>query len=182
MPRKTDARSEILDAAERRIRLNGYNGFSFRDIAADIDVKSASIHYHFPTKGDLGAAVIDRYSEIFFRLVEEGGKAGNDWVGRYVARFRHALLKDRMVCLCGILGAEISGLPVAVADAARTFFLKGRLRLAENLVVGGLSPADADARALSLIAALQGGLIVARSLDDPAAFESIVRVALDGLN
>ena len=40
----------IMDAAERRMRIGGFNGFSFREIAADVGVKSSSVHYHFPTK------------------------------------------------------------------------------------------------------------------------------------
>ncbi len=58
--------NEILDAAERFARTVGYNGFSFRDIAAEIGIKSASVHYHFPTKGDLGAALARRYADRFF--------------------------------------------------------------------------------------------------------------------
>ena len=58
--------TEILDAAEGFARQTGYNGFSFRDIAAEIGIKSASVHYHFPTKGDLGAALARRYAERFF--------------------------------------------------------------------------------------------------------------------
>ncbi|WP_157628311.1 helix-turn-helix domain-containing protein, partial [Ensifer sp. BR816] len=46
-----------MDAAEERIRRAGYSGFSFREIAADVGVKSASVHYHFPTKERLAAAV-----------------------------------------------------------------------------------------------------------------------------
>src|SRR3712207_8206920 len=40
----------IMDAAERRIRAAGYGGFSFRELAAEVGVKSASVHHHFPTK------------------------------------------------------------------------------------------------------------------------------------
>ena len=50
----------IMDAAERRMRIGGFNGFSFREIAADVGVKSASVHYHFPTKENLAAAVTRR--------------------------------------------------------------------------------------------------------------------------
>jgi TetR/AcrR family transcriptional repressor of nem operon len=52
----------IMDAAERRIRLGGFNGFSFREVAADVGVKSSSVHYHFPTKERLAAAVVHRYT------------------------------------------------------------------------------------------------------------------------
>ena len=57
-----DAKTAIMNAAERRMQLGGFNGFSFREIAADIGIKSSSVHYHFPTKEDLAAAVIRRWS------------------------------------------------------------------------------------------------------------------------
>src|ERR1700744_3605487 len=59
----SDMSNAIMDAAELRIRKGGYGAFSFRELAADVGVKSSSVHYHFPTKEDLGAAVIRRYSD-----------------------------------------------------------------------------------------------------------------------
>src|SRR5437899_1576737 len=67
----SDVATAIMDAAERRIRLGGFNGFSFREIAADVGVKSSSVHYHFPTKEKLAAAVIHRYTD---EVAEAGEK------------------------------------------------------------------------------------------------------------
>jgi hypothetical protein len=39
----------LMDLAEAHIRSAGYAGFSFRDLAAEIGIKSASVHHHFPT-------------------------------------------------------------------------------------------------------------------------------------
>ena len=55
-----DTREEIIDLAEDLIRQNGYNAFSYSDIAAMLEVRPAAIHYHFPSKSDLGVAVIER--------------------------------------------------------------------------------------------------------------------------
>ena len=52
-----DSATQILDIAERRMRQTGYNAVSYRDIAAEMGIKSASLHYHFPKKADLGAAL-----------------------------------------------------------------------------------------------------------------------------
>ncbi|HJY50709.1 MAG TPA: TetR/AcrR family transcriptional regulator [Stellaceae bacterium] len=43
----------------------GYGGFSFRDLAAEISIKSASVHHHFPTKATMTAAVARRYGDRF---------------------------------------------------------------------------------------------------------------------
>ena len=60
-----DSATQILDIAERRMRQTGYNAVSYRDIAAEMGIKSASLHYHFPKKEDLGAALTRRYSKNF---------------------------------------------------------------------------------------------------------------------
>ena len=43
----TDTRLDILDTAEQRMRDVGYHSVSFRDLADDLGIKSASVHYHF---------------------------------------------------------------------------------------------------------------------------------------
>src|ERR1700727_3456870 len=52
----SDIAAAIMDAAERRMRLSGFYGFSFREIASDVGVKSSSVHYPLPTKEKLAAA------------------------------------------------------------------------------------------------------------------------------
>ena len=47
----------LMDLAEAHIRDRGYAGFSFRDLAAEVGIKSASVHHHFPTKAKMAAVV-----------------------------------------------------------------------------------------------------------------------------
>ena len=58
----------LLNAAERRVRRSGYNAVSFRDLADDVGIKSASVHYHFPQKADLGVALVERYARRVLHL------------------------------------------------------------------------------------------------------------------
>jgi DNA-directed RNA polymerase specialized sigma24 family protein len=37
----------IMDAARAMVQARGYNGLSFRELAKEVGVKSASVHYHF---------------------------------------------------------------------------------------------------------------------------------------
>ncbi|SDJ97908.1 3-oxoacyl-[acyl-carrier-protein] synthase II/TetR/AcrR family transcriptional regulator, transcriptional repressor for nem operon [Catalinimonas alkaloidigena] len=55
-----DTRTEILRLGEALIRTKGYQGFSYRDIAAPLQVRNAAVHYHFSTKAELGVAVLVR--------------------------------------------------------------------------------------------------------------------------
>lgn len=169
-------RDEILDAAERMIRMGGYNGFSTRDIAAAVGIKAASVHYHFPTKAGIGAAVIERYTQ---RFLEELGdptnfKGAKKAIAHYVGAFRRALARDGKVCLCGVLGAEIGGLPADVGAGTQIFFEKNLEWLKNALAAsGGLSEAKALSRATLMLAALEGALILSKSLGNDVVFERI---------
>jgi len=154
----------IMDAAERRIRDAGYNGFSFREIATEIGVKSASVHYHFATKEALAAAVARRYTDRFLRAVDEDVASGEPAVEAWIAGFRKALNDDGRMCLCGALGAGSRDLPDKVRIEARRFFELGLARLTQ----AGLS----EARAMQVMAALEGGMLLATALENPGAFDA----------
>ncbi len=179
--------TEILDAAEGFARQTGYNGFSFRDIAAEIGIKSASVHYQFPTKGDLGAALARRYGERFFERLGPASDIAvpsHTLVERFVGQFRESLVEGDRMCLCGLFGAEISALPPEVGAEVAAFFERGidwldaaHARASRGLV-GQETPSRE--RALSLLATLEGALILARTLKDPEIFDRIAASAVPG--
>ncbi|WP_442915763.1 TetR/AcrR family transcriptional regulator [Leisingera sp. SS27] len=63
----SDTAERILGVAEKAARLGRCNAFSFREIAAEIGTKSASVHYHFPAKEAAGKALVEQYSDNFSR-------------------------------------------------------------------------------------------------------------------
>ena len=167
---------QILDAAEKRFRLNGYYGVSFRELADDVSVKSASVHYHFPAKADLGEALVKRYRNRFFEDLASrtGAATPRQKLRAFAAAYRDALEKGGAICLCGMLGAESSGLPKAVARAVRGFFEANIAWVGSVLEEGSLSDAPQDDAAL-IVATLQGALILASSLDDLSVYDAAAR-------
>ncbi|MFT4639245.1 MAG: TetR/AcrR family transcriptional repressor of nem operon [Verrucomicrobiales bacterium] len=111
---------QILDAAQTMIRDGGYHAFSFRQIADHLDIKGASVHYHFPTKEDLGTAVAIRYTERFLEALGEP-TSQSDPIKHYISLFRNALESDHRACLCGILAAESSRLPDTLRETLQSF-------------------------------------------------------------
>ncbi len=154
----------IMDAAEERIRQAGYSGFSFREVAADIGVKSSSVHYHFPTKEKLAAAVARRYTDRFLKGVDQRVAEGRDIVTAFRQVFGDALDRDGRMCLCGAMGATSADLAEEVRAEVRRFFQLGLERLAK----AGLAK---DA-AVQVIATLEGAMLAANVLDDRSLFES----------
>jgi TetR/AcrR family transcriptional repressor of nem operon len=181
---------EILNSAERLARRRGYNGFSFRDLAEEVGIKSASVHYHFPTKANLGAAVAQRYTERFIAGLgdpDDPGAGPRALLERYVDAFRRALVRDRQMCLCGMLGAEVESLPPEVASEVRTFFelniewLAAVLSRRAGGAPGNGVPEDgvpgdrtmAERQALTILAMLEGALVVARTMRRDEVFDRI---------
>ena len=168
----------VLDIAQDMVQSRGYNGFSFRDIATALGIKSASIHYHFPSKTDLGAALVIRYSEGFadeLRRIEARETGAVKRLRAFIELFRGTLKNDRH-CLCGMLGAEKDSLPPPVSKRVRDFFA-----LCEDWLVTVLRDGrkageiefrgPPQAMADHLLALLEGAMVMARSLEDLGRFD-----------
>src|ERR1700677_3173510 len=65
-----DTKERIMEAARLTVQDRGYSGLSFRELAKDVGIKSASIHYYFATKGDLGSALASRYTIDFAKYLD----------------------------------------------------------------------------------------------------------------
>lgn len=165
---------EILETAEKMVREGGYNNFSFRNIATAVGVKSSSVHYYFPTKADLGAAVATYYTDKFFKHIGdpvELTKDKEDPIKVYIKAFRDALEKDRRMCLCGLLGAEIDGLPQKVTIQIKIFFERNIewITIAYTLKDNNK---DAKNQALQTLAVLEGAMIMANIWEDLEVFDA----------
>jgi TetR/AcrR family transcriptional repressor of nem operon len=157
----------LMDLAESHMRNAGYGGFSFRDLAAEIGIKSASVHHHFPTKATMAAAVARRYADRFFAKVSRSpDETADEAIAAYRSAFRAALDRDGAMCLFGVLGAEAGGLAPEVANEILSFFCRCIEDLSQR--IGG---PDAEARAFQVIATLEGGMMLARAYQDTTAFD-----------
>lgn len=169
----SDTRERLLDAAEKRMRSGGYHAISFRDLADDLAIKSASVHYHFRQKEDLGVALIERYSDRFFEQVDANQAAGIPKLEAFANAYRDAYATERTTCLCGLLGAESRGLPLRVSDEVRKF-LDRNLDWLVSAFPEEMFAKERRQAAVQVLASLQGSMMLAVSLDDPSMLDAIV--------
>ena len=167
----TDTRTLLLDRAEADMRLRGYHAVSFRDLADALGIKSASVHYHFRQKEDLGLALVERYSERVFTRLEEVSNQGMLPVAALRQVYREALLGDGRICLCGMLGAESPGLPERLAKAVAGFLSANIDWLVAKSARNG-PKLDTD-RAGAVVAQLQGAMMVAGTMQRPDLFDAV---------
>jgi TetR/AcrR family transcriptional repressor of nem operon len=163
----SDVKAAIMDAAERRIQQGGLGGFSFREIAADVGIKSSSVHYHFPTKDDLAAAVIRRWAEYTSELIDKQLEKDQDPVRVWTKAFRGTAFSEARMCPCTVLGAGSQDLPAQVAKEVKGFFKMCQ----EKLVAEGLSPS----KAAEVLSTITGALVVANALGDTAEYDRATR-------
>ena len=159
----SDIAAAIMDAAERRMRLSGFYGFSFREIASDVGVKSSSVHYHFPTKEKLAAAVIHRYTDEVAEFIDKEAETAPDPVSLWTGAFRGTLCSEERMCPCAVLGAVSKDLPRGLAAEVRRFF---KMCL-DKMMAAGLSESGAS----GLLATITGALVVANALNDVGAYD-----------
>jgi TetR/AcrR family transcriptional repressor of nem operon len=168
----TNTKRAILDLAESFLQDKGFNGFSYAHIASELGVKNAAIHYHFPSKEDLGCAVVQRYRDRFqlwinnARVKDLSPQEKLDWFFDIYANMR---ADHGKVCIAGALETEFNSIPAALRQ--QTEALTGELlawlssTLAEGREAGAFrfngEPAD---KAALILSSLQGALQMARAL------------------
>jgi len=178
----------ILDVAERLVQTRGFNGMSYADVAEAIGVTKASLHYHCPTKADLGSRLIARYEANFVRaLASIDAKQTDPWkkLRDYTRIYEAVLAKDRM-CLCGMLAAELSTLSPEMRTRLNAFFDANEAWLIGVLeggrIAGSLSfDGPAHAKARMLIGALEGAMLLARAYGQVGRLAAVATELLAGL-
>jgi TetR/AcrR family transcriptional repressor of nem operon len=183
-----DTATLILDSAERLVQSRGFNGFSYADVAAELGITKASLHYHFAGKAELGQALIERYAARFAAALEQIDTDGGNAPAKLdaYARIYSRVLRDRGMCLCGMLAADYDTLPQSMREAVIRFFDDNEEWLtgvfdqgrAEGSLEGDGSAHEA---AQALVGGLEGAMLVARPYDDVARFEAAATQMLAGL-
>jgi TetR/AcrR family transcriptional repressor of nem operon len=179
----------ILDVAEQLAQTRGFNGFSYADVAQELLVTKASLHYHFPSKADLGCALIVRYHLVFgqaLEAIERQTPKPREKLRRYAALYDSVIRKNRM-CLCGMLAAEYATLPAPMQTELRSFFDANETWLTAVLEDGRRSGdlsflGPVRQRARSVIGALEGAMLVARAYGDARRFASAAKLILADLH
>jgi TetR/AcrR family transcriptional repressor of nem operon len=183
-----DTASQILDVAERLVQERGFNGFSYADVAKELGISKAALHYHFPGKAELGEALIERYAARFgdaLASLNASELDAREKLEAYV-RLYADVFKDERMCLCGMLAADYATLPDQMRARVVTFFDDNEAWLARVLEDGraaGTLRFHGSSRAVArtLLAGLEGAMLVSRPYGDLKRFRSAAGLLIDGV-
>ncbi len=172
MPPALLTRNEVVARVMAVVRSQGYDGASLAELSKATGLGKSSLYHHFPDgKDDMVGAVLDHLETAFDATVLAPLRAPGPAPAR-LKRMNAALMsfyrEGREACLLASLG---------IGDSSHRFHprVKQIFRLWMDAIEralrdGGLSRAVAAARAEEALVRIEGALVMARSLDEPAIF------------
>lgn len=170
---------KIIGSALVMVQQRGFSGFSFRDIATEIGIKTASIHYHFPTKPDLARAILNEVRTGFQLELNRIDREFNDsqeklkaFIRIFDATFGDG---DRLCPFCMVACAQ-DGVPNYVTQEVRAFWSTGEQWVAAQISAGQLtgvfnSAVSPVTSGRVLVAMLEGAMVTARAFNEKDRLE-----------
>lgn len=165
--KRPDTATRILDLAQKMISRRGYNAVSYGNLAEQLDLTTAAIHYHFPSKADLVQTLVRRYRRASAQkrmALKEEYDTLRERLREYVEVFS-GIMEGGGLCLCGVLAADASTLPDEVRREVRRFFTEqedwlDEVIAAETTGGGGLQGCDSSQDAARIfLAAIEGAML-----------------------
>jgi TetR/AcrR family transcriptional regulator, transcriptional repressor for nem operon len=178
MEMSPNSKEAILAAARQSAQAHGYTGLNFRDLAAEVGIKAASIYHHFPSKADLGEAVAKRYWEdtaVDLDALLTEASDPDQALRQYPQIFRRSLENDNRLCLWSFMSAESDDLPEPVKKAVQAFADVNVAWLSKVLSAAGvMGPEKSEERARAIFSAVAGAQLMARSRSDISLFDALI--------
>jgi AcrR family transcriptional regulator len=183
-------RARIVAAADELMGLKGATATTLDDVTAASGTSKSQFYRHFSDKSALvqavialrGSRVLEREEQYFRRVDSLSG----------LERWCRAILQ-RVTARRGAMGCELGALSTELSDhdeAARidleahlTAWISLLTAALERMKANGTLTGDADPRKLAtgIMAALQGGFLLALAARDPAPMEVALTLAMDSV-
>ncbi|MFK4073736.1 TetR/AcrR family transcriptional regulator [Ectopseudomonas khazarica] len=182
--------AEIVSYTRLLLEKGGYNSFSYADIAAQVNIRKASIHHHFPSKADLVRAVVVQYrteAREGLAMIESKLETPLEMLRAYVGYWAECIRSgSSSFCICALLAAEIPTMPEVIAKEVRGHFEDLSTWLTSVLESGasqGLVHLRASpiVEARTFMASVHGAMLAARSFGDSEAFKVITQLLIERL-
>ncbi|MDQ8201502.1 TetR/AcrR family transcriptional regulator [Pelagicoccus sp. SDUM812003] len=169
-------KERILDIALRHTQKAGFRGFSFRDLAAEIGVKSAAIHYHFPTKADLGRELAARYYESDMAYLRAADDLPPEKRLDHFLELFSKTLDDGLFCLFASAASDRDVVPAEMNEYATRFFGE-----ASKWLEKAFQEADPEGKNWTpglgdrCVALVYGAFLMAHNNADPELFRKLTQ-------
>lgn len=183
-----DTKTKALDLGRHYLQTLGFNGFSFQTVADALGIKKASLHYYFASKEEMGLAILEDYQNAYVSWAKKIHDLPADKKMEQMLQMFYKIGKDKnKICPLGALCSDFNTMSEKIQDRLREFHFQQRKWLIATIKDGmnnkifreDLNPTVV---ADSFLAAIQGGLQVARMRGEAETFKSMVKFLIKGLS
>ena len=181
--RGRETRQHILKESRKLFTVQGFRNTSISEIIAATGVKKGNLYYHFPSKEELGLAVLVDVRDEFFTILDDA-LAGENPIVRILNSCNAvmAMMEQNSFvggCLFGNTALEMTDSNSRFGRIIQEVFSQWKSRVERELrqaVESGLltSPMPADALASSIIATLEGGIMLSRVYKNKDGIEDCI--------
>ena len=181
----SNTRRQILDLAEELIRTRGYHAFSYKDISQKLNMKNAAIHYHFPSKEDLGLAIIQSSIALFEQKEKNWSQlTKREQLLDFIDIYQRSK-ERRWSCLMGALSSSVEALPESMqnklSEMAEYILDQLTLTLKQGLQNGEFNFSEEPrAKAELIISSLLSSLLLDRVMQG-GVFDSIKKSIIESV-
>ncbi len=167
---------KIMDIAQELVQTRGFHGFSFRDISDRVGIRTASIHYYFPTKGDLGGAMLARIHAGFnaaLSQIDQECERTDEKLRGFAAIFLDTFGSGDRLCPFCMFATAQETVPEPVRQQVMAFWNRGEEWLTQVMEEGrrrgdwSEEQGNSALIARTFISALEGAMVTSRAFQDP---------------
>lgn len=173
--------NEALKRGHYYLQTVGFNGFSFQDLANDLGIRKASLHYYFSSKEELGLALIEEYEKYFNNFIKKNAKLSAIRQLEAWLKYCYGITKDHQkLCPIGVLTCELNTFSPKMHKSLVKFQSNQRRWALANFKQGIKEKTfrknlDASWAADIFLESIQGGLQIARLHKKPALFQKTLK-------
>lgn len=171
----SDTRRKMVVGAVQLLAERGLQDTSFTQVLERTGAPRGSIYHHFPEgKDELVAAAIDLAGAYATQLIDQmQGSSAGQITRRFVEMWRQVLTRSSLHAGCSVLAVTVATDSADLLADTAAVFRSWRRRLAELLQIGGLAEHAAEQFAATLIAAMEGAVVLSRAEQTMEPFELV---------
>lgn len=188
MGRVSNAKERLLDTGSQLMHERGYTAVGVSELCSAAGIKKGSFYHFFPSKLELALEIIDRFaaaSSDLFKTLEQPGKPPLQRLADYADGVHQFHLQSRQAC-GKVLGCPLGNLALEMSNQEPA--LRQRLRkifegnadsfaqlLTEAVERGDIPPLDVRRAATSIIALIEGSILLAKTHNDSDVLEGLAQ-------
>jgi TetR/AcrR family transcriptional regulator, lmrAB and yxaGH operons repressor len=178
VPRKTDTRQRMLRTTARLLRRQGFAATGWRQVVADSATPWGSQAHHFPGgKEQLASEALTLAGGRYERLLRAAladrhpADAVEDWVALAASELEASGWADG--CPVATVVLEAAHTSPTLAEACVGVLESWRIAIVEAITARGVPAGEAASLATLVLAAVEGGLVLARGYQSSTPLRSV---------